>query len=33
VGPDRVDAHRLYFNAGLRISSHHFARDLRPDGA
>ena len=28
VGPDRVDAHRLYFNAGLRISSHHFARSL-----
>src|SRR3954454_4683513 len=24
VGPDREDAHRLYFNAGLRISSYHF---------
>jgi len=28
VGPDRRDAHRLYFNAGMRISSHHFAREL-----
>jgi GNAT superfamily N-acetyltransferase len=28
VGPERVDAHRLYFNAGLRITSHHFARGL-----
>jgi len=28
VGPDRADAHRLYFNAGLRISSYHFARQL-----
>jgi GNAT superfamily N-acetyltransferase len=28
VGADRRDAHRLYFNAGMRISSHHFARDL-----
>jgi GNAT superfamily N-acetyltransferase len=26
VGPDRADAHRLYLNAGLVISSHHFAR-------
>jgi GNAT superfamily N-acetyltransferase len=26
VGPDRQDAHRLYFNAGLRIASYHFAR-------
>jgi GNAT superfamily N-acetyltransferase len=26
VGPDREDAHRLYFSSGLRISSHHFAR-------
>ena len=26
VGPERVDAHRLYFNAGLQISSYHFAR-------
>jgi GNAT superfamily N-acetyltransferase len=28
VGRDRVDAHRLYLNAGLRITSHHFARRL-----
>jgi GNAT superfamily N-acetyltransferase len=28
VGLDRVDAHRLYFNAGMRIVSHHFARPL-----
>ena len=26
VGADRADAHRLYFNAGLRISSYHFQR-------
>ena len=26
VGLDRADAHRLYFNAGLVIASHHFAR-------
>jgi GNAT superfamily N-acetyltransferase len=30
VGPDRIDAHRLYFNAGLAISSYHFARRLQP---
>lgn len=24
VGPEREDAHRLYFNTGLRIASHHF---------
>jgi GNAT superfamily N-acetyltransferase len=24
VGAEREDAHRLYFNAGLRISSYHF---------
>ena len=30
VGPDRTDAHRLYFNAGLQISSHHFGRSLLP---
>jgi GNAT superfamily N-acetyltransferase len=30
VGPDRTDAHRLYFNAGLAISSYHFVRRLRP---
>jgi GNAT superfamily N-acetyltransferase len=28
VGPDREDAHRLYFNSGLRISSYHFARPV-----
>lgn len=26
VGIDRGDAHRLYMNAGLVISAHHFAR-------
>jgi GNAT superfamily N-acetyltransferase len=26
VGADRVSAHRLYFNNGYRISSHHFGR-------
>src|SRR5262249_59974156 len=25
VGADRQDAHRLYMNKGMRISSHHFA--------
>jgi ribosomal protein S18 acetylase RimI-like enzyme len=28
VGVDRQDAHRLYFNHGLRIVSHHFARGV-----
>ena len=28
VGADRQDAHRLYFNSGLRIDSYHFAREL-----
>ncbi|MGZ6709054.1 MAG: GNAT family N-acetyltransferase [Solirubrobacteraceae bacterium] len=28
LGENREDAHRLYFNAGLRIVSHHFAREL-----
>jgi GNAT superfamily N-acetyltransferase len=28
VGPRRQDAHRLYLNAGMRISSHHFSREL-----
>lgn len=28
VGPDREDAHRLYFNSGLRISAYHFSRAL-----
>jgi GNAT superfamily N-acetyltransferase len=26
--PDRYDAHRLYLNSGLDITSHHFARKL-----
>lgn len=26
VGLDRADAHRLYLNAGMVITSHHFAR-------
>lgn len=29
VGPDRTDAHRLYFNQGLVITSHHFAAPLQ----
>ena len=29
VGPEREDAHRLYFNTGLRITSYHFAAPLR----
>lgn len=29
VGLDRVDAHRLYLNAGMVIASHHFARYVR----
>jgi GNAT superfamily N-acetyltransferase len=29
VGADREDAHRLYFNTGLRITSYHFAAPLR----
>jgi GNAT superfamily N-acetyltransferase len=28
VGPDRIAAHRLYFNVGLAITSYHFARRL-----
>jgi GNAT superfamily N-acetyltransferase len=28
VGPHREDAHRLYLNKRLRISSHHFQVDL-----
>ena len=28
VGPERADAHRFYFNQGLRIVSYHFARRL-----
>lgn len=28
VEANRQDAHRLYFNTGLRISAYHFARPL-----
>ena len=28
VGPERVDAHRLYFSHGLSITAFHFARVL-----
>jgi hypothetical protein len=28
VGPEREDAHRLYFNAGLRITAYHFVKGL-----
>jgi GNAT superfamily N-acetyltransferase len=28
VGPEREDAHRLYFNTGLRITSYHFAAPI-----
>jgi GNAT superfamily N-acetyltransferase len=28
VGPQRADAHRLYLNAGLTITAHHFERKL-----
>src|SRR4030095_15394971 len=28
VGPTRTDAHRLYLNTGLEITSFHFARGL-----
>ena len=28
VGPDRTDAHRLYFNQRMRISAHHFSRPV-----
>jgi GNAT superfamily N-acetyltransferase len=28
VGPDRKDAHRLYFNTGLRIAAYHFETPL-----
>ena len=28
TGPERQDAHRLYLNHRLRITSHHFAREL-----
>jgi GNAT superfamily N-acetyltransferase len=28
VGPTRTDAHRLYLNTGLEITSFHFAREV-----
>jgi GNAT superfamily N-acetyltransferase len=28
VGPDRADAHRLYFNKRMRISTFHFSRPV-----
>jgi hypothetical protein len=28
VGIEREDAHRLYFNTGLRITSYHFQAPL-----
>jgi GNAT superfamily N-acetyltransferase len=28
VGPERADAHRLYFNSAMRIGSYHFVREL-----
>jgi GNAT superfamily N-acetyltransferase len=28
IGPEREDAHRLYFNRRLRITSFHFAKSL-----
>src|ERR1700674_3074324 len=27
-GADRIDAHRLYFNKGMRISAYHFSRSV-----
>lgn len=32
VGADREDAHRFYFNHGMRIASYHFARPVRSGG-
>jgi hypothetical protein len=28
LGEDRADAHRLYFNKRMRISSYHFSRPV-----
>ena len=28
VGPDRADAHRIYFNKRMRISAFHFSRPV-----
>lgn len=33
VSPDRLSAHRLYLNAGYRISSHHFVCPVRQQRA
>lgn len=33
VGPDRLAAHRLYFNSGMRISAYHFSRRVVEGGA
>jgi GNAT superfamily N-acetyltransferase len=30
VEANRLDAHRLYLNTGMRITSFHFAKPLRP---
>jgi GNAT superfamily N-acetyltransferase len=30
VGPQRTDAHRLYFNAGFEVVAFHFDRDVEP---
>jgi GNAT superfamily N-acetyltransferase len=32
VGSDRQDAHRFYFNHGMRIASYHFVRPLTSAG-
>jgi GNAT superfamily N-acetyltransferase len=32
VQAERVDAHRLYFNKGMRISAYHFEMALSPSG-
>lgn len=32
VGADREDAHRFYFNHGMRIASYHFARPVTSGG-
>jgi GNAT superfamily N-acetyltransferase len=31
VVPEREDAHRIYFNTGLRITSYHFAKPVRTE--
>jgi len=28
LGPDRADAHRLYFDKGMRIAAFHFSRSV-----